>query len=158
MERDMSELKTEFLFDITADLDREGTIDVGTTPHGTRRIVYVKGGTFEGPKIKGEVLPGGGDWLVVRPDGATILDVRAACRTDDGHIIYTYYRGVAVTPPEVRERMLKGETIDPSEYYFRTTPVFETASEKYGWLNRIVAVGIGRLTPTGVGYKVYTIL
>jgi hypothetical protein len=131
---------------------------VGTTPHGTRRIVYVKGGTFEGPKIKGEVLPGGGDWLVVRPDGTTILDVRAACRTDDGHIIYTYYRGVAVTPPEVRERMLKGENVDPSEYYFRTTPVFETASEKYGWLNRIVAVGIGRLTPTGVGYKVYTIL
>jgi len=54
--------------------------------------------------------------------------------------------------------MQKGEAVDPSEYYFRTTPVFETASEKYGWLNRIVAVGIGRMTPTGVGYKVYAIL
>jgi len=154
----MSDLKTEFLFDMSADLDHEGTVNVGATPHGIRQIVYVKGGTFEGPKIKGEVLPGGGDWLIVRPDGATVLDVRAAGRTDDGHIIYTYYRGIAVTPPEVRERMLKGEDIDPSEYYFRTTPVFETASEKYGWLNRIVAVGIGRFTPTGVAYKVYAVL
>ena len=154
----MSDLKTEFLFDMSADLDREGTVTVGATPHGIRQIVYVKGGTFEGPKIKGEVLPGGGDWLIVRPDGATVLDVRAAARTDDGHIIYIYYRGIVVTPPEVRERMRKGEDIDPSEYYFRTTPVFETASEKYGWLNRIVAVGIGRMTPTGVGYKVYAVL
>ena len=154
----MSEVKTEFLCELTADIDWEGMIDVGATPHGTRQIVYVKGGTFEGPKMKGVVLPGGGDWLIVRPDGAVVLDVRAAVRTDDGHIIYSYYRGISVISPEVRERMQKGEAVDPSEYYFRTTPVFETASEKYGWLNRIVAVGIGRMTPTGVAYKVYAIL
>ncbi len=154
----MSEVKTEFLFDMSADLDWEGAIDVGATPYGVRRIIYVTGGTFEGPKMKGVVLPGGGDWLIVRPDGATILDVRATLRTDDGHIIYTYYQGINYTPPEVRERMQKGEAVDPSEYYFRTTPVFETASEKYGWLNRIVAVGIGRVTPTGVVYRVYAIL
>jgi hypothetical protein len=154
----MSGIKAEFLFDITADLDLEGTIDVGTTAHGSRRIVYVQGGAFEGPNIKGVVLPGGGDWLIIRPDGATILDVRIACRTDDGDIIYIYYRGVAMVPPELRERMQKGEAVDPSEYYFRTTPVFETASEKYDWLNRIVAVGIGRMTPTGVGYRVYAIV
>jgi len=154
----MTEVKTEFLFDMTADLDQQGTIDVGTTPHGTRRIVYVTRGTFEGPRMKGVVLPGGGDWYTIRADGAIVLDVRAACRTDDGHIIYTYYRGVGVVPPEVMERVLKGETVDPSEYYFRTTPVFETASEKYGWLNRIVAVGIGRFIPAGVAYKVYAIL
>ena len=154
----MSDVKTEFLFDITAELDRKGMINVGTTPQGNRIIIYIKGGRVEGPKIKGEVLPGGGDWLTNRPDGAVVLDVRAACRTDDGHIIYTYYRGISVMSPEVRERMSKGEDVDPSEYYFRTTPVFETASEKYGWLNRIVAVGIGRLTPTGVGYKVYAVL
>ena len=154
----MSEVKTEFLFDMVGDLDREAMVDVGATPHGIRRIIYVKGGTFEGPKIKGVVLPGGGDWVITRPDGATVLDVRIALRTDDGHIIYMYYRGINFTTPEVRERLSKGETVDPSERYFRTTPVFETASEKYGWLNRIVAVGIGRSTPTGVGYKVYAIL
>jgi hypothetical protein len=146
----MSEVKTEFLCEIIADLDREGAIDVGATPQGTRHIIYVTGGTIEGPKIKGVVLPGGGDWLVIRPDGAVVLDVRAACRTDDGHIIYTYYRGISILSPEVREKMARGEPVDPSEYYFRTTPVFETASEKYGWMNR--------MTPTGVAYKVYAIL
>jgi len=154
----MSEVKTEFLCEIIADLDREGAIDVGATPQGTRHIIYVTGGTIEGPKIKGVVLPGGGDWLTIRPDGAVVLDVRAAFRTDDGHIIYTYYRGLSIMPPEVREKMAEGAPVDPSEYYFRTTPVFETASEKYGWLNRIVSVGIGRMTPTGVAYKVYAIL
>jgi len=154
----MSEVKTEFLFDISGDLDREGTINLGATPQGYRLIVYVTGGTFEGPKMKGEVLPGGGDWLTNRPDGTGVVDARVVLRTDDDHIIYCWYRGINVTPPEVRERMNKGEAVDPSEYYFRTTPVFETASEKYGWLNKIVAVGIGRFTPTGVAYKVYAIL
>jgi hypothetical protein len=151
-------VKTEFLFDLKADLDWAGAVDVGTTPHGTRRIVYVKGGTFEGPKVKGVVLPGGGDWPIVRPDGGIVLDVRAAFRTDDGHIIYAYYRGLSTIPINMLGRILMGEAVDPSEYYFRTTPVFETASEKYGWLNRVVAVGIGQFLPTGVAYKVYAIL
>lgn len=154
----MSDVKTEFLLDISAELDWKGMVDVGATPQGVRRIVYVRGGTFEGPKLKGVVLPGGGDWFIVRPDGVVVLDVRVAFRTDDDHIIYLYYRGISIVPPEVNRRISKGEVVDPSEYYLRTTPVFETTSEKYGWLNRIVAVGTGRITPTGVDYKVYAIL
>ena len=153
----MAELKSELLFEISADL--ETAQEIGATPHGTRRIISVTGGSFAGPKLKGEVLPGGGDWLVVRPDGAFELDVRATLRTDDGHLIYTYYRGMLHAPPEIMQRMRQGERdIDPSEYYFRTTPVFETGSEKYDWLNRIVSVGIGRRTATGVAYTVYAIL
>jgi hypothetical protein len=57
----------------------------------------------------------------------------------------------------VRQRILKGQVVDPSEYYFRTTPFFETASEKYAWLNKLVAVGVGRRTRTGVVYSVYAI-
>ncbi len=154
----MLDVKTEFLFDLKADLDWAGAVDVGTTPHGTRRIVYATGGTIEGPKVKGVVLPGGGDWATVRPDGGIVLDVRAACRTDDGYIIYVYYRGLCTIQVGMLGRILGGEAVDPSEYYFRTTPVFETASQKYDWLNRIVAVGIGQFLPTGVAYKVYTIL
>ena len=60
--------------------------------------------------------------------------------------------------PEVFDKIQKGEDVDPSEYYFRTTPVFETSSEKYGWLNRIVAVGVGKLGKNKVMYKVYMIL
>ena len=82
-----------------------------------------------------------------------------SARADDGRLIYAWYGGVLHAPPEVMERMVQGERdIDPSEYYFRTTPVFETGSEKYGWLNRIVAVGISRRMETGVAYTAYEIL
>jgi hypothetical protein len=154
----MLEVKTEFLFDLKADVDWAGAVDVGNTPHGVRRIFYVTGGTLEGPKVKGIVLPGGGDWCIGRPDGAIVLDVRVAFRTDDGHAIYAYYRGLSTIQDDTVGRILMGEAVDPSEYYFRTTPVFETASEKYGWLNRLLAVGVGQFLPTGVAYKVYAIL
>ncbi len=155
----MAGLKSELLFEVDADIDLEEAQELGATPQGNRRIAYIKGGTIEGPKLKGEILPGGGDWVLVRPDGARRLDVRTTVRTDDGHLIYVSYRGIMHGPAEVMERLRQGERdMDPSEYYFRTTPVFETGSEKYGWLNRIVAVGVGRRTETGVSYTVYEIL
>src|SRR3990170_41320 len=152
----MAGLSAELLFEVSVDL--EAPQDVGATPHGNRQIYYVKGGSFEGPKLRGEVLPGGGDWLLLRPDGAGELDVRGTLRTDDGHLIYTYYRGILSIPPEVMQRMARGETVDPSEYYFRTAPFYETGSEKYGWLNRVVAVAVGRMAPHWVGYSVHAIL
>ena len=152
----MAELRSELLGELSVDL--EEPLELGATPHGVRRIYGVKGGTFRGPRLKGKVLPTGGDWLLIRPDGAGELDVRATLRTDDGHIIYTYYRGILHGPPEVTARILRGETPDPSEYYFRTTPCFETGSEKYAWLNRTVAVGVGKIGPNWVGYTVYAIL
>lgn len=150
------DLKTELLLEVSVDLDEPQ--NVGATPHGNRQIYNVRGGTFEGPKLKGEVLPGGADWLLFRPDGAGELDVRATMRTDDGHLIYMYYRGIIHASPDVMQRALQGEAVDPSEYYFRTAPVFETASEKYGWLNRVVAVAVGKIAPNWVGYTVYAIL
>jgi hypothetical protein len=152
----MTDLKTELLFEMSADFAEPQ--DVGATPAGTRRIIPVAGGTFAGPKLKGAVLPGGGDWLLIRPDSVRQLDVRATLRTDDGHLIYVSYPGLFDVSSEVFQRLLRGEAVAPSEYYFRITPVFETASEKYGWLNRLVAVGVGTRTPTGVAYSVYAIL
>jgi hypothetical protein len=147
--------RTEFLYEITMDVDVE---DLGVTPAGRRRIVSVKGGTFEGPKLRGTVLPGGGDWLVERADGVRTLDVRITLRTEDGHLIYAHYPGLFHSPPDVAQRFTQGELVDPSEYYFRTAPLFETASAKYAWLNRILAVGIGRRMPGQVAYTVYAIL
>jgi hypothetical protein len=153
----MDTLRTEFLCDLTADLDTPQR--VGATPHGTRVIVYVKGGVVEGPNLKGKLLPGGGDWLLIRPDGASQLDVRGTMETDDGHLIYVQYRGIITAPPLIWQRLLQGERdINPSLYYFRIAPTFETGSEKYGWLNRLVSVGVGRRTPTGVSYRIYAIL
>ena len=68
------------------------------------------------------------------------------------------YRGVRHGPPEVLARMARGESVEPSEYYFRTAPFFETAAPKYAWLNVIVSVGIGERRPDGVLYRVFEIL
>jgi hypothetical protein len=155
---EMSGLKTDFLCDVVVDVDWRGMVDIGATPRGERHIVYIKGGTFDGPKVKGSVLPGGGDWFIRRPDGVVELDVRIVFHTDDGHLIYGYFRGINNMAPEVALRVFAGEVVDSSEYYFRITPILETASQKYGWLNRIVTVAIGELTSTGVCYKVYNIL
>jgi len=152
----MLDLNYEFLCELDADIDEP--IDVGSTPHGIRRIFNVKGGTVEGPKISGKVLPTGADWVIIRPDMAAELDVRVILQTDDNEIIYTYYRGILNATSEVYDKIQKGDDVDPFEYYFRTTPVFETSSEKYGWLNRIVAVGVGKLGKNKVMYKVYEIL
>ncbi len=152
----LSELKTEFLCEVSVDLEEAQPI--GLTPHGNRQIVYVKGGTVEGPKIKGELLPGGGDWFLIRPDGVGELDVRATLRTDDGHLIYSHYHGIFDASPDVFQLLLGGEAVDPSEYLLRIAPFYETGSEKYAWLNRVVAVGVGRMAPHWVGYSVYAIL
>jgi len=151
-----AELRTEFLGEISADL--EEPLVLGATPRGVRQIFGIKGGTFEGPRIKGEILCSGADWFLLRPDGVGELDVRATMRTDDGELVYTYYRGILRASPEVWARIARGEAIDSSEVYFRTTPTFETASEKYAWLNRIIAVGVGRMRPNWVGYTVYAVL
>lgn len=154
----MEDLKTEFLGEMVANLDWTNILDLGATPHGNRQIIYATGGTFEGPKVKGVVLPGGGDWSILRPDGVFELDVRIVLRADDNHLIYTYYKGINDATLEVAIKIISGEVIDPSKYYFRITPIFETASVKYGWLNRIVAIGTGKLTPAGVTYRIYTVL
>jgi hypothetical protein len=152
----MLELKSEFLCELMADLDDPQTI--GMTPKGIRMIYPIVGGSVKGPKLNGEALAFGADWLVFRSDGVGELDVRATMRTDDGELIYAYYRGILKIDPAIMGRVQNGEDIDPSQYYFRTTPVLETGSEKYSWLNQIICVGIGKLEKNRVRYKIYQIL
>ncbi len=152
----MAELRTELLFEISVNLEPPQV--VGPTPNGDRRVRLISGGSFAGPKLRGEVLPGGGDWLLLRPDGARLLDVRLALRTDGGHLIYVISRGIMNMSPEIYQRIGAGEEIDPSQYYFRTTPLFETAAAELDWLNRVVAVTVGRLTTRTVVQTVYAVL
>ena len=154
----MSDLKTEFLCSLAANVDWRQVIDLGATPHGIRQIIYIKGGTFEGPKIRGTVLPGGGDWFVRRADQMVEVDVRCVLRTDDNHLIYCCLRGINEMTAEVAIKAITGQSVDSSKYYFRVTTVIETGSKKYDWLNRIVAVGVGNLIPAGVEYKIYMVL
>ncbi len=131
---------------------------VGTTPTTARRIGIVPGGTFEGERLSGRVLDGGSDWQSIRADGSTLLDVRLNLETQDGALICMTYKGVRHGPREVIQRLEAGEVVDPASYYFRIAPMFETASETYGWLNGIVAVGIGHRFADGPIYNLFELL
>ena len=154
----MPELKTEFLGTLSLLVDWRQVVDVGATPHGTRQIVYIKGGKFEGPKIEGSVLPGGGDWFVRRADQIVEVDVRCALRTHDNEQIYCRLKGINEMSADVAIKAITGQFTDSSEYYFRVTTTMETGSKKYAWLNRMVAVGVGGLTPGGFEYAIYAVL
>src|SRR5262249_21520033 len=114
-------------------------LDVGAGPYGTRRIAPLEGGAFEGPRLRGTVLPGSSaDWLLLRPDGVLEQDLRATLQTDDGALISMRSFGLRHGPPEVIAAIGRGETVDPSTYYFRATPRFETAHPAYSFLNRLI--------------------
>jgi hypothetical protein len=119
--------------------------------------VPITGGRLEGERLSGDIVPGGADWQIVCADGTALLEARYTVRADDGALIYVRNTGVRHGPPEVIDRLARGEPVDPSTYYFRTTPVFEAGDERYGWLNRLVAVGSGLRTPDRVVVDFYSV-
>lgn len=129
----------------------------GKTPIGTRRIIQVTGGKFEGEHFNAAVLPGGDDWITVRADGTIIQDVRITLETDDKELILMSYRGIRTGDPSILAQLDNGEEVDPEDYYFRTNPIFETASEKYHWMNNRIFVSNGIRMPEGVSYSIYTV-
>jgi Protein of unknown function (DUF3237) len=131
---------------------------VGGTPGAFRRIGVVPGGSFAGERLSGDVLDGGSDWQTVRNDGVTTLNVRLVLKTQDDALICMTYQGVRHGAPEVVDRIEKGEEVDPTTYYFRINPLFETSAPKYDWLNRLVAVGIGHRQSDGPIYSVFEVL
>ena len=149
------EIATTFLFDLVAEL--EPRVDLGPGPLGRRMFDRVDRGTFTGPRLRGEVLPGSGDPLLRRADGVAVIDARALLRTDDGaHILMTYV-GRAVVPPEVLAQLNDPQTrhpVDPSTYSIWAAPFFETGDPRYAWLNAVVAVSSARLTADGVCWRV----
>jgi len=152
----MPSLNSQYLFTMTCTVTQ--LHDVGATPFGTRHIDLLGEGTFEGPRLRGIVLPGGIDQKLIRADGAMTPNVRLVLQTHDGALVYMSYTGVRHGSPDVMRRIAEGKVVDPSEYYLRNTPYFETAVPKYDWLNRIVAVGIGRRMPDHAAYDVFEIL
>lgn len=128
------------------------------TPAGWRRIDVFRGGTLIGPRVKARIISGGSDNLLRRADGALQPDVRLTVKTDDDALILITYRGIRHGPAEVMARIAAGENVSADEYYLRSAPFFETGAEKYDWLNRILAVGIGRREPDAAIYDIYEIL
>jgi Protein of unknown function (DUF3237) len=131
---------------------------IGAVPHGTRATAPITSGHFEGPRLRGRVLPGGGDWTVLRSDGVLELDLRVTLETDDGALIHMTSFGLRHGPPEVLAALARGESVDASRYYFRTTPRFETGHAKYAFLNRLLAVASGDRKAAGPIYTIDEIL
>ena len=131
--------------------------ELGEAPFGRRRIVPISGGSFSGAKLRGRVLPGGADWQLVRADGVADLDARYTLETDDGALIYVRNRGYRHGPADVMRRLAAGEAVDPSLYYMRTTPRFETGDTRYAWLNRMVCVATASRLPNAVHLEVFEV-
>jgi hypothetical protein len=151
----MAEIRTKHL--MTLKLAVSGMQVIGEGPAGNRRIGLVAGGTFEGPKLRGSVLPSGTDWIAQRADGVTTLDVRLVLETDDKATIGLQYRGLRHGPADVMAKVNGGEFVDPSLYYFRTVVTFETSAPKYAWLNKVFGVGTGSRPPEGPVYDIFEV-
>jgi len=132
--------------------------ELGEAPLGRRRIIPITGGRVEGARLRGTVLPGGADWQIVRADGVADLDARYTVQSDDGALIYVRNRGLRHAAPEVLERLARGEDVDPSRYYMRTHPWFETGDARYAWLNRMICVGTGARRPGSVEIEFFEVL
>src|SRR5580658_9161607 len=131
---------------------------IGAGPHGVRITAPITDGHFEGPRLQGKVLAGGGDWTLLRGDGVLELDLRLTLETDDGALVHLTSFGLRHGPPEVIAALARGEIVDPSTYYFRTTPRFETGHPKYAFLNRLLAVASGDRRAEGPIYTIEEIL
>ena len=143
---------------MTLRLNTAATQNIGAGPRGTRVTFPITGGSFEGDRLRGKVLPGGDDWTVKRPDGVVELDLRITLETDDGALIYMTSFGLRHGPAEVLAALGRGESVDLSTYYFRTAVRFETSAAQYAFLNRLIAVSSGNRLPSGPIYTIEEIL
>jgi hypothetical protein len=122
-------------------VELEAPRSLGQTPWGERRLVSITGGHFDGPRLRGTIVPGGADWQVIHADGMTTVDTRYALETHDGALIYIATRGVRWGPPPALARIFRGEAVDPAAYYFRVAAQLETGAPAYAWVNQRIFVG-----------------
>ena len=148
----------EFAFEINVDVPCDVIQELGRTPKGIRKIVPITGGTFNGPAISGKIIPGGYDWQLLREDGVTEIEARYVLQTNDGALITIVNTGLRHGSPEVMQKMAKGELVDPSLYYFRSIPVFETGSKEYEWLTKNIFIANGIRKPAQVIIQVWKVL
>lgn len=132
-------------------------VEQGEVDQGRKRFIAITGGSVSGPALTGEVLPGGGDWQTILPGGLTSIEARYFLKATDGTVIEVTNPGVRTATPEVIEKLAKGDAVDPSAYYFRTTPRFSVKSGPYEWLRRKVFVARGIRKPDSVVIDFYSV-
>jgi hypothetical protein len=149
-------LRLAHLCDLKVEL--AAPVELGLSPRGRRRMIPIVGGTVTGERLSGRILNLGADWQTIFADGSAELDTRYAMETHDGAVIDIRNFGYRHGPAEVLEALAKGEIVDPSRYYMRTQPRFETGDPRYAWLNRTVFVGSGARESDCVKIAFYEVL
>ena len=149
-------LSAKPIFRIEAEL--ADILKFGHTPYGERRVIDIRGGVVSGPRLNGRILPGGADWQIIRSDGVADIQARYTIETDAGAHILVSSEGLRHGPPDVMERLARGEAVEPELYYFRTLMRFETADSAVAWLNRILALARGTRLANAVRLDVYEVL
>ena len=146
----------EFVYEAEAKLGP--AVAQGAAPDGARRFIPILGGRFEGPRLNGEILPGGADWQVTRADEVLVLDAIYAMRTEDGTVIQVRNRGLRSGPPEAMAALARGERVDPASLYFRTAPQFTVGEGPYDWLNRSLFLCTGERWADGIRLWVWRVI
>jgi hypothetical protein len=132
--------------------------DFGRGPFGQRIYLQVTEGAATGQRFNATAFGGGGDWILVGPDGYARIDVRLQFRTDDGANVYIQYFGVLEMNAAALQAMTTGARTSYEDQYFRTTPRVETGDERYAWMNRSVFVARGHVIEgPGVEYEVFRV-
>ncbi len=152
----MPKLKHQHLITLSLTVDFANMQMIGMTPAGLRRIAPVAGGTFAGERLNGTVLPGA-DWVINRPDGVMVIDVRLTLKTDDGALVYLTYQGRFLAAPEAMARFSKGALLDPADYSLAVIAKFECGDARYDWLNSAIVVGTGEQVASGPIYSLFEI-
>ncbi len=150
------EPRLEFLCEFLVEL--AAPVEMGNAPRGRRRIIPIIGGKVTGERLSGSILNIGADWQTVFDGNLAELDTRYAMRTDDGAVIEIRNFGLRHGPQEAIDALARGEAVDPSSYYMRTHPRFETGDPRYDWLNRVIAVGSGARDANAVRLKIFEVL
>lgn len=145
----------EFTFVTEIRAEVASILSLGAGTNGERRIIPITGGSCAGPRMNGEVLPGGADFQHIRPDGVLELEARYALRLDDGALVNVVNQGIRHAAPEDMARLARGEPVEPGRIYFRTTPRFDTAAPAHEWITRTLFVGLAERHPDHVRIRVF---
>lgn len=157
MHNEAKTLPHQHVMTLRLNVDSAKSAQIGMTPNGYRTIAPIIGGNFDGPQMKGTVLPGGADWVLLPEPGKMLIDVRLTLETQTGGLIYTQYGGRFHGTADAMRKLAKGEALPSDSYSLVTHVRFETGVEELAWLNHIVAVGIGEQSGFNPIYEIYQI-
>lgn len=139
------DFKTEFMWD--AKVKIANMINIGESKRGLNRVIPIVGGTFSGPKIKGEVLSGGEDCQLVRPDGDTELNARYLLKTDDGYIIQILNKALIHTDAKTKA------------FYCKSVLDIEAPKDSsYDYLNHAIFIGTLKIPELKPGEDPYVVI